>query len=85
MSKLSSDAKAYCVEVLKNQGREALVSMLENIGVACYDDEDDYTLAEAAADSVEAGDIEFDWGHSYASSLPRHIYMAWLDIEDVWI
>lgn len=84
MSTLTPEAKEYCKEALKEQGRDSLVQMLENIGIACYDDEDDDTLAESAVDSVQAGDIEFDFGIQYALTTPHYVRMLWYDVEDVW-
>jgi len=85
MSKLSPEAKAYCKDILLKQGRTELVSQLESIGIACYDEEDDETLADSAVDSVEAGDIDFDWGLGQAKAFGHHSYMLWLDVEDVWV
>jgi len=83
---LSEEAKAYCQASLERQGRGAVVEMLEGIGVACYDEEGVEELAEAAVDSVEAGDIEFDFGMSAVDrSDGDYLYRLWLDIDDVWI
>lgn len=85
MKRLTAEAKAYCQEALEAMGRETIIDMLENqAGCACYDDEDTDSLAESAVDSVEAGDIEFDWGFAQAKSLGHHVYMTWLDIDEVW-
>ena len=84
MDKLTKEAKAYCVAFLEAQGREFLVQQLEGICVACYDEEDAAELAESAADSVEAGDIEFDWSFAPAKASKHHVYMLWLDVDEVW-
>ena len=84
MATLTPEAKKYCKEALKAQGREFLVQQLENIGIACYDDEDEETLAEAAVDSVEAGDIDFDFGMQYALTSPAHLRVLYYHIKDVW-
>lgn len=84
LAKLTEAAKTYCTEALEALDREELVNMLEGIGVACYDEEDNTVLAESAADSVEAGDIEFDFGFHAAKASPHHVYMLWLDIDEVW-
>jgi hypothetical protein len=82
---LSPEAREYCIEVLIHNGREELVSSLEGIGVACYDEEDDRELAEAAADSVEAGDIEFDFSFVASKQYPHHLQRLHMDINEVWV
>lgn len=82
---LSKTARKYCKEYLKEQGREPLVEQLEGIGVACYDDDDLDDLLDCAVDSVEAGDIEFDWSHAAAKSCNHRCYMLWLDIEEIHV
>ena len=51
--------KAACKFALIDAGRETVIELLESIGVACYDEESTEELAEAAAESVESGDIDF--------------------------
>lgn len=84
MSKLTDEARAYCQEALEVRGRYKLVEMLESIGIACYDEEDVEELAEAVVDSVEAGDIDFEWDHVTAKNLHAYAYMLWLDIDEIW-
>jgi len=45
---------------IEKMGRDDIVPLLENIGIACYDDESTVVLREALQDSVEAGDISED-------------------------
>ncbi len=85
MNKLSEAAKAYAVEALQTLDREELISMLENIGCACYDEEGKDVFAESIVDSIEAGDIEFDWSFAASKSYRYGIQRMWLDIDDVWI
>lgn len=80
--KLTSEAREYCLEVLVTRGRESLVADLEGIGIACYDEEGVEELAEAALDSVEAGDIDFDWTNPIGQS--GYIRKLWLAIDEVW-
>lgn len=84
MNKLTKPARKYCQAALEAQGREALVEMLEGICIACYDEEDAEELAESAVDSIEAGDIDFDWGHGAVKVAGHYCYMLWLDIDDIW-
>lgn len=85
MQKLTQKAREYCLQAVENlYSREELISMLENIGVACYDDEETTDFIASVVDSIEADDIDFDWGIAVAKSLPHHVYMIWLDIEEVF-
>jgi hypothetical protein len=84
MSDLTDEAKAYVKSVVLREGRQYLVEALENIGAACYDEEDDDTLADAVVDSIEAGDIDFDFGFYVARAFGGEQYRLWLDIEEVW-
>lgn len=84
MQKLTDEAREYCLEVVGEINRETMVEMLEGIGCACYDDEDISDFIEAIVDSIEAGDIEFDFGIHAAKNQKHHMYMKWLDIDDVW-
>lgn len=85
VSKLSDQAKEYAKEALQTLDRSVLIEMLEGIGVACYDEETEETFAEAIVDSIEAGDIEFDFSFAASKAYPNHIARMWLDIDDVWI
>lgn len=85
MSQLSEPAKAYAKEALQTLDREVLIQMLEGIGCACYDEETEETFAESIVDSIEAGDIEFDFSFAASKSYRHGIQMMWLDIDDVWI
>lgn len=60
MKKLFEIADNYGVSLPndpRNMNREDLVSDLEYIGVACYDDESNELLADTYAESVESGDL----------------------------
>jgi hypothetical protein len=85
MQSLTPEARIYCTAAVELMEREELVAALENIGVACYDDEPIEDFVESYVDSVEAGDIEFDFGCNTAFSYPHHVKMKWLDIEDTWV
>lgn len=84
MQTLTNPAKEYCTAVVEQMPREELVAALENIGVACYDDEPIEDLVAAYVDSVEAGDIEFDFSQAFCLTLPHHIKMMWYDFVFVW-
>lgn len=84
MNKLSESAKEYAKEALQTLERQELIDMLENIGCACYDEESEETFAEAIVDSIEAGDIDFDFSFVASKAYPPHIARLWLDIDDVW-
>ncbi len=84
ITKLSEQAKQYCKACLLTLPREELVEKLEAISIACYDDEDNEILADAAVDSVEAGDIHFDWSFAFSKSMPHSVKMMWLDIDEIW-
>lgn len=84
MQKLTEQAKTYCKEAISTMERDEIVSALEGLGIACYDDEDTEDLVDSYVDSVEAGDIEFDFSYSSAMQYPHHIKMMNLDINDVW-
>ena len=84
METLTQEASYYCKKVALHLGRDHMVNDLEAIGIACYDDESDEVLADAFVSSVEAGDIEFDFSHCQAKNRPRHLYLEWLDIDEVW-
>lgn len=85
MQKLTPEARIYCTAAVELMEREELVAALENIGVACYDYEPIEDFVESYVDSVEAGDIEFDFSHAAALSYPHHVKMKWYDIEDTWV
>mgnify|MGYP000955561697 CR=1 FL=1 len=84
MSKLTPEARSYCFAAIMELPREQMVEMLESIGCACYDYETEETFAESIVDSIEAKDIEFEWGIWDAKSKSHSTYMLWLDIEDIW-
>lgn len=86
MQYLSRAAKAYCTKALAELDRAELVSMLEAICIACYDDESvSNDLVPSAIDSIEAGDIEFDWSFAASKQYGHAAQMFWLDIDDVWV
>lgn len=85
IQKLTPEAKAYCTAAIELMEREELVAALENLGIACYDDEPIEDFVASYVDSVEAGDIEFDFSHAAALSYPHHVKMMWYDIEDIWV
>jgi hypothetical protein len=85
MQSLTPEARIYCTAAVELMEREELVAALEGIGVACYDDEPIEDFVESYVDSVEAGDIEFDFKYSGALSYPYHVKMMWYDIEDTWV
>ena len=86
MSKLTTKARDYAITYWEKQPREDIQNILENqLGVAVYDDEPLEDLVESLVDSVEAGDVETDFfGMTYAQSLGHHVYMQWLDIDEIW-
>ena len=84
MQKLTEQAKTYCKEAISLMERDEIVSTLEGIGTACYDDEKIEDLVDSYVDSVEAGDIEFDFSYSSAMQYPHHVKMMNLEIDDVW-
>lgn len=45
---------------LNEFGRQEIVEMLENVGIACYDHEDTETLREALRVNIEDGTIVLD-------------------------
>lgn len=81
---LTPEARRYCEAVLNEKPREELVVVLESLGIACYDDEPTSDLVAAAVDSIEAGDIEMEWGYSAARGYGRAAETAWLDMDEVW-
>ena len=85
MQSLSPEAKAYCTAAVELMDREELVVALENLCIACYDNEPTEDFVESYVDSVEAGDIEFDFGYTGTLSYPYHVKMMWYDIEDTWV
>lgn len=84
MQKLTEQAKNYCKEAVATMEREEIVQTLEGLGIACYDDEETETLVDSYVESVEAGDIEFDFTYAAAMQYPHHIKMMNLDIDEVW-
>jgi len=85
IQKLTPEAKAYCKAAVELMDREELVSALENLGIACYDNEETEDFVESYVDSVEAGDIEFDFSYASTLSYPYHVKMMWYYIEDTWV
>lgn len=85
MSKLSEEARKYAIASISEISREEMVSLLEGIGCACYDDEPEEDFVESIVDSIEAGDIEFEWSIWEAKSKSHSTYMLWLDIEEIWV
>lgn len=85
MQSLTPEAKAYCTAAVKLMDRDELVTALENLGIACYDNEDVEDFVDSYVDSVEAGDIEFDFSYAGTLSYPYHVKMMWYDIEDTWV
>ncbi len=63
-----------------SMGRSDIVEGLESTGTACFDDEDIGTLIDAYISSIESGDLDFPLTHATAQSMPKHIYMLWLEI-----
>lgn len=45
------------LKIINSMSRADIISGLESIGIACYDDESTTLLREAYADSVDAGDL----------------------------
>lgn len=84
MSKLTEQAKTYCKEAISTLERAEIVSTLESLGIACYDDEETEELVDSYVESVEAEDIEFDFTYAAAMQYPHHIKMMNLDIDEVW-
>ena len=85
MEYLTKEAREYCTEVLLRMEREEIVEILENqVCVACYDEETKYDLVPAMVDSIEAGDIDFDWSIGAAKGHSHYIYTFWLDIDEIW-
>lgn len=84
MQKLTEQAKTYCKEAISLMGRDEIVQTLEGLCIACYDDEEIEDLVDSYVDSVEAGDIEFDFKYGAAMQYPHHIKMLNLDIDEVW-
>ena len=84
MQKLTEQAKTYCKEAISTMERDEIVSALEGIGTACYDDEEIEDLVDSYVDSVEAGDIEFDFSYASAMQYSHHIKMMNLEIDEVW-
>ena len=85
IQKLTPEAKAYCKAAVELMDRDELVAALEGLCIACYDNEDVEDFVDSYVDSVEAGDIEFDFKYSGALSYPYHVKMMWYDIEDTWV
>ena len=73
--------------VLLQGGRESLIAQLEGVGCACHDEDSDETLAESVVESIEANDIDFNFGmpsdRAYQPGAIR--YSLWLNIEETWI
>ena len=84
MQKLTEQAKTYCKEAISLMERDEIVSTLEGLGIACYDDEETEMLVDSYVESVEAGDIEFDFKYGAAMQYPHHIKMMNLEIDEVW-
>lgn len=85
MQKLTKEARAYCLAAANEMSREELVQELENICIACYDEETiEEDFAPSFVDSVEAGDIEFDFNYSSAGRWSHPTKMLCLDIDEVW-
>ena len=83
--KFTPEAKDYCTAAVELMERDELVAALENIAIACYDYEETEDFVASYVDSVEAGDIEFDFSHQAALSYPHHVKMKWYSIEEVWV
>lgn len=82
---LTQPAKDYAKHVLLNfHSRDDMVTMLESVGCACYDDEPDDDLADAIIDSIEANDIHFDFSWGVALARGGEAKMLWLDMGEVW-
>ncbi len=84
IKKLTEQARAYCVAAIGTMERNEIVSTLESLGIACYDDEETSDLVESYVDSVEAEDIDFDWSYAAAMQYPHHVKMLNLDVDEVW-
>jgi hypothetical protein len=84
MATLTDEAREYCKEALMELGREYLAEQLGFVCVEVRDDDDDDDLAESVLDSIEAGDLEFDWGFGQSKCFAHHVQMLWLDIDEVW-
>jgi hypothetical protein len=85
IQELTPEAKAYCTAAIELMDREELVAALENLGIACFDNEPTEDFVASYVDSVEAGDIEFDFGYAGTLSYPHHVKMMWYYIEEVWV
>jgi len=84
MKKFTDEAREYCKAAISLMTREELVESLENIGVACYDDEPIEDFIDSYVDSVEAGDIEFDFSYQAANQYPHHVKMLRYNIDEVY-
>lgn len=85
IQKLTPEAKAYCTAAIELMAREELVAALENLCTACYDNEPTEDFVASYVDSVEAGDIEFDFGYASARQYPYVVKNMWYDIEEPWV
>ena len=84
MQKLTEQARVYCIAVIETMEREEIISTLEGLGIACYDDDSTEDLVESYVDSVEAEDIEFDWKYVTSKQYPHHVQMLCLDVDEIW-
>lgn len=84
MQSLSPEAKAYCKAAVELMDRDELVAALEGLCIACYDNEPIEDFVDSYVDSVEAGDIEFDFGYASAQQYPFVVKNMWYYIEETW-